>query len=179
MTENIPDVLLHEHITYAFTLNPDDKRQFFTAPQKNLSQSAERLKTFTHKWHAILTEMFSMNETDFHLNIECSEPIKDSNDRPPRLHFHGYIRFNSVFAIREFLLINARVLKTMSNFTIKEIDDPDKWMDYIHKQTFLMLGEINNMPPNEQHYLQWIAGYIHFEDEDESEDDTDSLIEPI
>lgn len=173
MTENTPDVLLHEHVTYAFTLNPDDKRQYYTAPEKNLSQSTNRLKMFTTKWHALLTEMFSMNETDFHLNIECSEPIQESNDRAPRLHFHGYLRFNSVFAIREFLLINARVLKTLSNFTIKPIDDPDKWLDYIHKQSFLMLGHINNMPPGQNHYLEWIADYLNL---DYDADDDDSNI---
>lgn len=145
-------VLLRKDICYAITINPDDKHQYNVAPVKNQSKSKERLSVFKHRWQTAMTEMFSMHETNWYLNVECSENFETT----PRLHFHGWIKFNTNYAIREFLLINFRALKTMSNIKIDQLNDPIKWELYCNKQSFLKLGHIDNMPPHIEDKTKWL-----------------------
>lgn len=141
---------------YAITLNPNDKRQFYVAPEKNMTSWRTRLATFKNKWGTILNECLSLHEIDYFVYIECSEPLKGKL-KPPRLHFHGYIRFNSYHAINEFLLCTLRFLQHESNVYIDTIADPIEWQAYCVKQQANGYGNLNNMPPNKNDVYQWMS----------------------
>lgn len=148
---------LHPGVVYSITINPDDKRQRFMSPDKTSSVShKDRLKAFGRLWHGLFTEYFSMNETDYYLQTECSFNLVTG----PRLHFHGYIRFQSTFAIREFLCITARALLSMCNLDIDTIgqtpEDWEEWKSYTHKDTYLGWPTFENMPPNFDSLQEWM-----------------------
>jgi len=170
-----PTVKIHKGIVYSITINPNDKKQYYQSPKVNYAGYKDRLKAFKRGWHNLFTEMFSLNETDYYLCIECSEPLEQNN--PPRLHFHGWIRFNSIDAINEFLLINMRALQHVSNINIDMISDQQYWYDYCHKQEQNGYGCLENMPPNIDNIFDFMSlpGFVFLSDDSDDEsllDDT-------
>lgn len=172
---SVPTVKLHKDTVYSITINPDDKHQYYQSPKANYTSYKDRLKTFSKYWHNLFTEMFSLHEIDYYLCIECSEPI--DKPTPPRLHFHGWIRFNSVDAINEYLLINMRALQHVSNINIDTISDHEYWYDYCHKQEQNGYGTLENMPPNVDNVFEFMSlpGFVFLSGDDSSHDE--SLIE--
>lgn len=163
--------LLHPKVTYAITINPDDKRQYFTAPPASYKQ---RLKEFKTRWRKAFVEFFDLYDTDYHLFLECSEPYRKGQDpRPPRLHFHGYIRFHDAEAVLQFLLVTTRALQTMANIIIDTIDPSTSWkyVDYCEKQQYLPYPIFSNIPPHEEDYIEWLSipGMLKLLDSDSEE----------
>lgn len=161
-----PQVKLHKGVIYSITINPNDKHQYYQSPKANYTSYKDRLKTFKRYWSNMFTEMFSLHETDYYLCIECSEPI----DKPtaPRLHFHGWIRFNTIDSINEYLLINLRALQSVANINIDTIEDHDYWYDYCHKQEQNGYGVLDNMPPHKDNVFEFmnLPGYVFLSDDE-------------
>lgn len=149
-------VLLKPEETFFITINPDDKHQYHRVSDRLCLSWKDRYNAFMKYWRNKLTELLALYETDYHLNVECSEPYTDKKHSFPRLHLHGYIRFTTIEAIKQFQLITCLHLMTKANINIKRIGNIEGCDEYCRKQQFLKYGTIHNMPPNEHCYIEWL-----------------------
>lgn len=126
---------------YTFNVSPSDSYQYTRAPTKSAGDT-DRLKTF-NKYFVRFFQQFTLQEIEFYLQTELSEPVTDKHTvQVSRLHFHGYIRFPTVNSLKWFLLYGTSLLEKVCRYEIDTIADPDKWNDYVHKQSFLGLPKI-------------------------------------
>lgn len=145
--------LLHPKKVYAITLNPEDKCQYY--PKHYPDSWKNRLQTFKKNWSNRFVELFDLYETDYYVPIECSEPFRDGSQRECRLHFHGLIRFKTEEAVMQFLLCSHHVLMNFCNVKIDELNNPEEWIEYMEKHSYLPFGQISNVPPNYECYLEY------------------------
>lgn len=111
-------------VSYAITLNPPDEYQFFGNP--------DRLKRF----RSFVYEQFLAFPADWRLWIEVSEPrgMHTCKKNGPRLHCHGWIRFQTNAQIGHFLLHSFYALLRWTAVDIDTIADMTHWVAYCEKQ---------------------------------------------
>ncbi len=150
-------VFLRDRFVYAFNVSPDDHHQYVTKPPKTTSDkvdSVDRLKTFNRYWSNFFTE-FKLNDIEIFLRTELSEPVHEkSANQESRLHFHGYILFKDVSALKWFLLYGTVLLSRVSRYTIVKISDADVWRVYVRKQSFLKLPKIESPMTEDEFHEQ-------------------------
>lgn len=112
---------------YSFTLNPQDKYQFFG--------NEYRFKRFRN----IIYELFLV-KYHYGFIIEISEPRNQIpyQYKGPRLHIHGTIRFPTRATLERFLIIKMSQISKIGTMEIDTIGNIETWLDYIHKQNILM-----------------------------------------
>lgn len=145
--------LLRPKVVYSITINPNDSCQYY--PKNYPGDWQVRMDAFKQNWSKRFIELLSLFDIDYWLQIECSEPFRSGNQSEPRLHFHGLIRFQTPESVMQFLLNASHWLLTWSNFKIDSIEDPEEWIDYSEKHTFLPFPAIDNVPPNYECYLDY------------------------
>lgn len=135
------EVLLHIDTEYAITVNPADKYQYFGKEDVHEAPRCD----LVNKYFRNLMQDFSINQVEYKLLMECSEPLR-GNRRPdkavPRLHYHGRIYFSSMESIRWFLMYGAGQLAAVCSYSIEPLKDPDGWDAYCNKQAFLKWPKI-------------------------------------
>lgn len=100
---------------YALTINPSDKFQYFANPHR-ISLCIKDIKETILFYKYILFELY----------MEISPK--------GRIHWHGRIGFDSQYDVTMFYIFAVHGLLTKSTVVIKDIDDNDKWTEYITKQ---------------------------------------------
>lgn len=140
-------VLLRPGIVYAFNVAPCDSYQYCEKPPKTTEERCgdeNRLSKFRKHWDRFFTE-FKLNDISVHLFCELSEPVYEkSANQSSRLHYHGYIYFEDVPALKWFLLYGTVLLSRSCRYTVGAISDSNKWYSYITKQSFLGLPSITS-----------------------------------
>lgn len=99
---------------YSFTLNPNDKRQYFDCTDR-----IEKLTEFMEH------ELLEIPNVDIDMHMEIS--------RNGRLHFHGTISFNTIDSIKHFYVVKMHPWQQFCNLVIETITDKDKWEEYCKK----------------------------------------------
>lgn len=146
---------------YAITINPDNSHQYVCTAQRERHSWKERLSNFTKYWQGYLETRFSLNDIDYYLHIEVAQKLSDKKNartycKINRLHFHGKIRFRTLDALNQFLLVELMLLRSHSTVEIKPIKDTG-WEKYCTKQQYLGLGHIDNKPVYIETYPEWFA----------------------
>lgn len=108
---------LQNHDIFAFTISPDDARQFWTDIDR-LPKSINSLKS------ALKSQHF-----EYKLYIELSPT--------GRIHGHGWLWINNPIG---FVIHDVHNITNHNTICIKPIDNPDKWVDYCTKQSHIMKG---------------------------------------
>lgn len=119
------DLFYESGNTYAVTLNPQDKYQYFGNP--------DRLQ----KLHNKLYELFLNRPKgmDYKFFFEISEPkLLKCEKGGPRIHIHGWITFNTDKSVYKFLLTFLYKLQHIGILDIDTIDNMDTWQSYCTKQ---------------------------------------------
>lgn len=102
---------------YAFTISPDDSRQY-----------REDIDRLPKSINLIKTTLKSLS-FEYKLYIELSPT--------GRIHGHGWIWINDPFS---FLMYDVHTITKHNTICIKPIDDGDKWVDYCTKQSHVAKG---------------------------------------
>lgn len=144
---------------YAITINPNNDHQYICTAQRERHSWKERLSSFTSYWQSYFEKKLTLYDIDYYLHIEVAEKLSDKKNvrkhcKINRLHFHGKIRFRTVDAINQFLLIELMLLRSYSTVEIKPIKDTG-WEKYCTKQEYLGLGQIDNKPVYVESYPEW------------------------
>lgn len=124
---------------YAFTINPEDKHQFFNC------NSLNRVREF-HK-HACerLEDIFTSTLCRVKLKLEIS--------KKGRLHYHGWINFSDEDDIINFFLVVVHKLESYCTYDLHMIKDEKNdgkefkgtWREYVYKQNLFKLWlKLNN-----------------------------------
>lgn len=130
--------------TYAITIAPSDKYQWFGDPDRLLKQ-----RNMVYEKMLLYTKL----KIDFTLYSELSEPHEGKyGSEGPRGHFHGVIRFKSHRGLKCWLLTEFHKLLQMGIVDIDTISCMDTWLKYCKKQqTIIQLEPISNsIKPNEE-----------------------------
>lgn len=109
---------------YSFTINPNDKRQYFENTEGVAFHRINKLKEFMEQ------ELLEIPNVDIDIYMECS--------RNGRLHFHGTICFNTIDSIKTFYISKINQWLTFSNIEIAELKDPEIWLVYCTKSKHLI-----------------------------------------
>lgn len=115
---------------YSITVKPDDHMQFL----KNTT-AVSRLFEFHQFYSTKFQRIFDSKHYEYHCRVEISEPIGDDICNPPRLHLHGIFKLKTRYSVIEFLLMAMPDLLIHARLQIHELNDPEAWNEYIHKQT--------------------------------------------
>ncbi len=115
--------------TYAITLNPIDKHQFFHRVDRY-----QRFRSF------VFEQMFDVDRNNFDLYIELSEPrgMIIQGKSGPRYHMHGTIKWRTYGELRRFLSNDYYKLLRWTSVDIESIDDLQLWHGYCTKQSELI-----------------------------------------
>ncbi len=124
---NVPQIFYNEKDTYEITINPDDNNQCL----KDEFRYRLVLNKFSKLFQYMANQGILLN-----LYPEISE-VQCINDKFPRIHFHGTLRFASRYAVGLFLLKYAYMLSQRCNTQINEFR-PDYWPLYCKKQEHQM-----------------------------------------
>lgn len=130
-----PKNLIEKDIYYSMTLNPNDKYQFAGKP--------DRMQLFRNTYYGI---MVGWTETNYLFYTELSEPKNVNGTIGPRLHLHGFIKFTSNKAIKNFLLHEVYKLSKLGIVDIDTISDEEYWKKYCKKQQHIIMEKpLTNM----------------------------------
>lgn len=108
---------------YAFTLNPDDNRQFWDDPDR-----IERFVQFHEKY--TIKHIYG----DMRVMLEIS--------KKGRLHFHGTISWPNRETLLHFFLDSIHTLTKCNTYEVDTITDIQKWNTYITKQNLIIPTQI-------------------------------------
>lgn len=114
---------------YAFTVNPSDFHQYWQC------NSGHRVENFVHKSRQLLIRMLAPH-AQYRMRLEIS--------KGGRLHYHGYISFNSKAQIRDFFVTVIHKLQSFCTYDLHQIKDlrtdgssfKGTWKQYVNKQSF-------------------------------------------
>lgn len=121
---NKPPDMLTINTLYSFTLNPDDKHQYYGEP--------ERL----YKCMVFVKKLLDKQSFEYHVWPEISTP--KNSLKTPRVHFHGFIKFiNSMQIAKWYNQIHNQLAK-VSYFDIDLANDPEIYHQYSQKNFKLM-----------------------------------------
>jgi len=109
---------------YTFTINPNDKRQYFECTDR-----IEKLTSFMEQ------ELLEIPNVDVDVYMECS--------RNGRLHFHGTIEFKTKDSIKHFYVIKMHQWQQFSNIAIEPLKEPEKWLEYCTKSKSIIDVQIS------------------------------------
>lgn len=159
--------LLRPKEVFAITINPNDTCQYY--PKNYPSTWKTRLKEFKDHWNKRFIELFSLYDVDYYLPIEVSEPFRTGEQKDPRIHFHGIIRFKDESAVMQYLLCTHHYLMKWCNIKIDKLQDQEEWIEYMEKHNFLPFGVLENVPPNYDCYLEYFFpnSYLFLPDDGE------------
>lgn len=104
---------------YSFTLNPNDKRQYF-----EVTNRIHKLTEFIEQ------ELLEIPNVDVDVYMEVS--------RTGRLHFHGTIAFSTKESIVHFYVNKMNDWLSFCNMEIAPLKDPDIWLTYCTKSKSLI-----------------------------------------
>jgi len=127
---------------YSVTINPNDKLQHFDDPKRD-TKEINRLNE--------LLLAYTRMEIQYYFRMEFSMPIRPRYEcKGSRIHWHGYMRFNSWAGLRQWLLIHNYRLLLHCMVEIDTIKDFDIWKAYCNKQSGLHLKVLENclLPDN-------------------------------
>jgi len=134
---------LEKDTYYSITLNASDKYQYVGKSSK------DRMALFRANYYAIL---IGMEDTNYLLYTEISEPRNVNSTIGPRLHLHGFIKFKTNSAIKEFLLSTHYKLNRLGIVDMDTCEDQDYWRSYCKKQQHIVMEKpfTNMAPPAEK-----------------------------
>lgn len=104
---------------YAFTLNPNDHNQFWD------STIIQRYELFRDTTLRRLKNVLSAIDTKFEIHLD----IANSG----RMHWHGYIWWETLDDYYNFLMYARRKLDKWSKIEIDYINDAKIWKKYVYK----------------------------------------------
>lgn len=99
---------------YSFTINPNDKRQYFDCIDRVI-----KLREFLEQ------QILEIPNVHINVYMECS--------RNGRLHFHGTIMFTTFDSIKHYYINKMHDWSNWCNMEIAPLTDPDKWQEYCVK----------------------------------------------
>lgn len=115
---------------YSITINPDDKRQYFSSRADRF----DKIRTYLINYHL----RFLKDSADFVLYPECSNPWKGGHSKKPtRFHYHGRISFSSLFPWYSYVYNNLIDVASIDISPIKQ-GDADYHKAYITKNSTIM-----------------------------------------
>lgn len=117
-----PEEIVHD-TKYSFTINPNDKRQYFDCADR-----VNKLREFLEQ------QILEIPNVPIDVYMECS--------RNGRLHFHGTIMFTTHHSISHFYINKIHDWSNWSNMEIAPLTDPDKWQAYCVKSQKLIYEHI-------------------------------------
>lgn len=116
--------------SYTLTINPDDKHQYYNAP--------DRLQSFRNFMYEQLQSL-STYGIQYTMYIELSEPQDNvKSEHGPRLHLHGIMKFCSKKAVRHFLMKEFYKMTRYAKIRIDPVDNAVEWLKYCTKQQHIM-----------------------------------------
>lgn len=123
-------------VLYAVTFNPCDTHQYILKPDRKT-----KIKT-------VYREILETCNCKYYLKLEFSEPrgMRTKDFFGPRLHFHGFLRFDNKEQLHDFLFKTYHLLCKYGTSDIDLVNDPAIWWDYIHKQKIIK-DKISNFEP--------------------------------
>jgi len=124
----IPNTPIKNGIEFSFTLNPNDKHQFFGRVART------GVATISHRTN--IAEHIRPYIQKLQLFPEYSFPLKSGKTtHGPRLHYHGTIVFKNIIG---FLESGYYQLTKWCNIDFDSIEDPSYWKSYCIKDQNVM-----------------------------------------
>jgi len=108
---------------YAFTYSPADNHQFWG--------ECDRYQQFKAKMNTFFMSILKVSSIQFRYEVSPHG----------RLHLHGYIKG---YHKMDFFLFEIPKIEDYGTLVIKEITEPEKWVEYCTKQ---------HLPPDDWYYL--------------------------
>lgn len=129
-------------VTYAITIAPNDKFQYFGYPDR-----LEKQRNMLNEQILLYTKL----KIDFLFFSELSEPHEGGKFglNGPRGHFHGTISFKSIRGLKCWLLTEYYKLLKIGIVDIDTITDHGYWINYCTKQQHII-----DLEPLTNHDLQ-------------------------
>lgn len=114
---------------YAVTVNPDDQHQYCGKP--------DRIQRVRNMYYDTMVS-WAQYKIDYKFYTEISEPKMINGGIGPRVHLHGWVKFNSNKGIKKFLCDELYKLSRGGIVDIDTIDDLVIWEKYITKQQHII-----------------------------------------
>lgn len=126
------DIMYKVNTWYALTVCPSNnsgeckprRRKPSSPAREQLSYHRERLYNY----------LLPMNDTEYKIWTDISEPREINMDHRPRIHFHGVIRFKTNEAILDWLLTHApTIMCCIGILKVDTLKCPKYWLEYCQK----------------------------------------------
>lgn len=112
------------HVLYSFTINPNDRYQYFEDPSR-ITRAIIHLKK-------------ALDFCSFHYNLYCEMSQPNDSMRLPRLHAHGLIEFDSPLQVKRWYEVDFNKLSKTNYFNLDTIEDIKQWSKYCKKNNLIM-----------------------------------------